>query len=346
LSGAAATAAGWLTCQPLLAAEPVARTIRLAPIDAQGNPPVVTALALDPLGELLAAGGDDHTIHVLRQDDLSEVAVLEGHTDWVRSLAFRPDGSLLASTANDGRLILWKRETAWRQLQAIEGGPALSRVRFSPNGAIIGAVGFNPQLFLIGPATSQRPPLECGCNDMRALAFSDSNRFVMAAGRTGELHLFDPTSGELEGVYSLHRGRVRDGVFLRGTETTVTVGEEGAAVVFDGLRREVIQKIRIPGCKLFAVSQIDARRLALGGADNTIYLIDIERGAVIGQLKGHTGSVGVLTANTQYLFSGSYDTTIRRWNLESVLASPRMAEIEGAAAPELRTSRRSQSQTE
>jgi WD40 repeat protein len=329
-----------------VAAEPVARTIQLAPADERGNPPVITALAIDPLGELLAAGGDDHRIHVLRQDDLSEVAVLEGHTDWVRSLAFRPDGSLLASTANDGRLILWKRGTAWRQLQAIEGGPALSRVRFSPNGAIIGAVGFNPQLFLIGPATSQRPPLECGCNDLRALAFSDSNRLVMAAGRTGELHLFDPTSGAIEGVYAAHRGRVRDGVFLQGTETTVTVGEEGVAVVFDGIRREVIQKIRIPGGKLFAVCQLDANRLALGGADNAIYLIDIERGAVVGQLNGHTGSVGVLAANPQYLFSGSYDTTIRRWDLETVLASPRMAENDGAEAPEVRTSRRSQSQTE
>jgi WD40 repeat protein len=52
---------------------------------------------------LLAAGN-------LGQVGLSQgqpVRTLEGHTDWVRSVAFSPDGKLLASGSWDGTIKLW-----------------------------------------------------------------------------------------------------------------------------------------------------------------------------------------------------------------------------------------------
>lgn len=340
LRGFVATVACSTAVHPLMATDPAARTIRLDPYGDERSAPVITAMSIDPQGELLAVGGDDHSIRLLRQDDMSEVATLQGHADWVRSLAFRPDGMLLASTANDGRLILWKRSEPWSQLQTIAGGPALFRVRFAPLGGIIGAVGFDPQLFLIGPGTTERPPLKCGCNDMRALAFSGDNQFVGAAGRSGELHLFHPASGEMKGSYAIHRGRVRDMLFLEGTNTLVSVGEDGVAVVFDGLRSEVLQKIRVPGCKLLAVAQLDSSRVAVGGADNKIRVMDIDRGAVVDEISGHTGSVCVLTANRRFLFSGSYDATVRRWDLDAILSAPKVADSKEGEAPDLRTSRR------
>ena len=35
------------------------------------------------------------------------IRTFEGHTDWVNSVAFSPDGKLLASGSDDGTIKLW-----------------------------------------------------------------------------------------------------------------------------------------------------------------------------------------------------------------------------------------------
>ena len=37
----------------------------------------------------------------------AEVALLKGHTHWVNSVSFSPDGRLLASGSDDGTILLW-----------------------------------------------------------------------------------------------------------------------------------------------------------------------------------------------------------------------------------------------
>ncbi|THU82209.1 hypothetical protein K435DRAFT_627280, partial [Dendrothele bispora CBS 962.96] len=40
-----------------------------------------------------------------------EEAKLEGHTDWVMSVAFSPDGSQLASRSSDNTVWIWNTAT-------------------------------------------------------------------------------------------------------------------------------------------------------------------------------------------------------------------------------------------
>jgi WD40 repeat protein len=61
--------------------------------------------------------------------------------------------------------------------------------------------------------------------------------------------------------------------------------------------------------------------LAAGGSDNTIYLWDIAARDQRAKLEGHTGSVSSLVFHpqTRKLISGSFDTTVRVWNLADQL---------------------------
>ena len=51
-------------------------------------------------------GGEDDARTLL--PDGSPVRTLTGHTDWVLSVSFSPDGSLLASGSGDGTIKLWR----------------------------------------------------------------------------------------------------------------------------------------------------------------------------------------------------------------------------------------------
>ncbi len=80
-------------------------------------------------GKVLAAGGDDHRIHLWDDDARQERGVLEGHAGSVLRIAFNPAGTLLASSSWDNTIRLWDLAGGKELLQLI--GDFLE---FSPDG--------------------------------------------------------------------------------------------------------------------------------------------------------------------------------------------------------------------
>jgi len=73
--------------------------------------------------------------------DINDMSIqtLKGHKDWVRSVAFSPDGKTIASGSCDNIIKIWtKKSDAWELIQDLTGHKdCIYSVAFSPDGKII-----------------------------------------------------------------------------------------------------------------------------------------------------------------------------------------------------------------
>jgi WD40 repeat protein len=300
--------------------------LRLDPLDPKGiYSPVVTALAASRDGKWLVAAGDDHAIRVVDRSTGKLHKLLEGHLDWVQSVAILDDNRTILSCGNDGTLRAWSVEPESQSVDVLYRGTiALMCMAVSPDNQLVAIGGFGNAIRIhnIGSGELQREVI-CECNDQRALAFSEDGLQMASGGRDGVLRIWslasddDKPSVPLE--QKLHSGRIRSVSFSSDASVVTTVAEDRRFVRYRTHDGQILLDQKINGGKLMAMTAIDSRLVAVAGADNTIRIMDADDGKELHRLVGHDGSVALLLRSGGELISCSYDTTIRYWSLEKAV---------------------------
>ncbi|MEV5650259.1 hypothetical protein AB0L57_18585 [Nocardia sp. NPDC052254] len=111
----------------------------------------LNAVSISRDGTLIATGGDDQIVRILRVrgDRAEEVSAMSGHTSTIRSVSFDPTSHLLATGADDQTVRLWSvADPAAPQAigpSIVPRGTVRWRVQFSPAG-VLAAGGENAVL--------------------------------------------------------------------------------------------------------------------------------------------------------------------------------------------------------
>ncbi|KYC43838.1 hypothetical protein WA1_01395 [Scytonema hofmannii PCC 7110] len=289
----------------------------------------VLSAIFSPDGKLLATSIDNE-IWLWEVANMNQIVTCNGHTAWVRSLAFSPDGQILASGSNDQTVRLWNAHTG-QCLKTLRGHTSwVQSLAFSPDGQILASASNDQTVKLWNAHTGQCLQTLLGHSDRVIFTtFSPNGQTLVTGSEDETVRLWDVNGGKCLRVLQIHINWVLS-IALSPDGQTLATGSDGTTVKFwDLATGECIKTLPDYNSYVWAVAfSPDGKTLVTGSEDKTVKVWDVLTGKCLQTLHEHNNSpiggneasrIWLVAVNPdgKSLLSVSENQTMKLWDIRT-----------------------------
>ncbi|PWQ92833.1 eIF2A-related protein [Leucothrix pacifica] len=260
------------------------------------------------------------------------INTLKGHPNWIRTIAYSPDGKVIASTSLSNTIRLWNALSG-ETINMLKGHPSgVTTIAFSPDGKII-ASGSQDNTIRLWNAQSGETinTLKGHSRPVNTIIYSPDGKIIASGSFDKTIRLWNALSGETINTLKGHSNWVTTIAFSPDGKIIASGSQDNTIRLWNAQSGETINTLKGHSRPVNTIAYSpDSKVIASGSDDNTIRLWNAQSGETINTLKGHSGLVLTIaySPDGKVIASGSSDGTIRLW--EKSTAPPIKTMIGGA----------------
>jgi WD40 repeat protein len=254
--------------------------------------------------------------HVQAQSDRDRDAlfILNKHSEAVKSVAFCPDGSVLATGSDDKTIIIWSTQTGEAVTTIGNNFFPVKALQFYNNNELFAASG--PDIKLIDFEGKIIRTFEGKTAHIWSLDFNRPTGRLTGGSYGKTIRVWDVATGKEVMLLEGHEKSTLPVCFSPAGDRILSGSLDQTVRLWSADSGKELKKMEIHSDNIFSVAfHPSGRYAASASGDKTIRLWDLETGSVIQSYLGHTGAVldVAFSADGYHLLSASADHTIILW---------------------------------
>jgi WD40 repeat protein len=271
-----------------------------------GHEGSIQCLSFSPDGLSIASASDDNMIQLWNTETGAAVGdPLLGHTNLIMGLSFSPNGQILASGSDDTTIRLWDAKTGAAMGKPLNHKSLVQCLSFSPDGRILASGGNDDVIYLseFGTGAVVGEQLEEHTAWITSLSFSPDGRKVASGSTDQTIRVWDAETGSAIGAPIQFDGHPRTvQLYLLNSELLLLVNNsevynlssdppvlcppinfpEPEPVMspitykepWTYVKATTITRFRLPSTFSRSTSCIHEGKIAYGGYDGTVIIVD------------------------------------------------------------------------
>ncbi|MGB3532590.1 MAG: serine/threonine-protein kinase [Microcoleaceae cyanobacterium] len=242
------------------------------------------------------------------------------HLGAVGTVAFSPNGEILATGSRDQTIKLWNVETGDLVETLTGDGSPIWSVDFSPSGSDLAAGSYYWRILEWNLETGESyiPLQQNGA--IWSVKISPDERLVASASSDQTVKVWDRLSGYILYDFIAHNDIVYTVDWTPNGRVLVSGSKDKTIKVIDINTGTILYSLIGHSDQVRSVKiSSDGKILISGSYDDTIKVWNLETGQLIHTLVGHSGDILSvdISPDNQIIASGSRDRTIKLWNLQT-----------------------------